>query len=384
MNRDSCVANRLHVAIICGAGIVSGKEIMALELGRGLRDAGYEVSFITSGWGSSEFVRRSEAMECATYRLWLGFISATLRFDAVRMTLDQLLHWPALVWRYRQLLRTVEPIKIVHTNWQHAFLLWPFLQPDRDIFWLHEVIPNKSQYRRLFRSLIKRLGCIVAVSRAAAGSIINLGIPAERVRVIYNGIGDARNGSLPKNAEAVPIIGIVGQIGPWKGHEDLLNAFQEILSANPSVHLHIFGNGSVDYVAFLQQRCSELGLSDNVVWRGFVESRAEIYNEIDILAVPSQSEDPLPTSAIEAAFFGIPVIASRRGGLPEIVDHGITGLIFEPGDTAGLAANVNSLLTDASLRYRMAQEARARAKTLFSRDRFVQDFIDLLKQPLAS
>jgi glycosyltransferase involved in cell wall biosynthesis len=373
-----------RIGIVCGAGIVSGKEIMALELGHGLCEAGYEVSFVTSRWGSSDFVRRTEAMGCATHRLWLGFVSATLRFDSIWMTLDQLVHWPALAWRYRQFLRTVSPVPIIHTNWQHALLLWPFLRSDRDIFWLHEVIPNKFQYRHLFRKLIGRIGCVVAVSQAAAASVINLGIPRDRVRVIYNGIADPSNGLSQKNTDGVPTIGIVGQIGPWKGHEDLLKAFREVVAENPGVQLHIFGKGSFDYESFLRRRCAEFGLNENVVWRDFVESRSEIYNGLTILVVPSRSEDPLPTSAIEAAFFEIPVIATRRGGLPEIVDDGITGLIFESGNTAELAADINLLLADAYRASVMAQKARARAIALFSGDRFVREFTDLLKQSILS
>jgi glycosyltransferase involved in cell wall biosynthesis len=375
---------KTRIGMVCAAGIVSGKEIMALELANGLREAGYEVSFVTSRWGSSDFVRRTEGMGCATYRLWLGFISATLGFDSIWMTLDQLLHWPSLLWRYRAFLRKVKPVKIIHTNWQHALLLWPFLQPGRDIFWLHEVIPNKSQYRRLFRKLIGRIGCIVAVSRAAAQSIINLGIPPEKVRVVYNGIADPSSGSARKPRGVDQIIAIVGQIGLWKGHEDLLKAFRGIVAENPAVQLHVFGKGSFDYESFLRQRSAELGLSDNVVWRGFVDNRSEIYSAISILIVPSRSEDPLPTSAIEASFFGIPVIASRRGGLPEIVEDGVTGFIYEPDDTAALTGHIKSLLADASRSDTMAAEGRDRAITLFSRDRFVRDFEELLKEPLLS
>jgi len=368
----------LKVAIVCGAGIVSGKEVMALELGQGLREAGIEIHFVTSRWGSGEFGRRTEAAGFPTYRLWLGFISATLRLDCIWMTLDQLWHWPALFIRYRQFLKKVSPTKVVHTNSHHALLLWPLLRPQRDIFWLHEVIPKKPQYRRLFQRMGARVGCFVTVSNAVAKSLVAIGVAENKIHIIYNGITDPAHGDT-RGCDNSQTVGIVGQIGRWKGHEDLLEAFQIILTGDSNVELHIFGNGSPDYEALLRRRISELGLGRNVIWQGFIRDPSKIYSDLTVLVVPSRSEDALPTTAIEAAFFRIPVIASRHGGLPEIIEDGVTGYLFEAGDVAGLAKHAITLLQDAGLRSKIGQNARKRAMSLFSRERFVRGFIDLLK-----
>src|SRR5882724_7565996 len=367
----------VKVAIVCGAGIVSGKEVMALELGQGLRESGVEVYFITSRWGSGEFGRRTEAAGFPTYRLWLGFISATLRLDCIWMTLDQLWHWPALFIGYRRFLKKVSPAKVVHTNWHHVLLLWSLLRPQRDIFWLHEVIPKKPQYRGLFQRMGARVGCFVTVSNASGKSLVDLGVAESKIHVIYNGITDPAHGDT-RGRDNSQTVGIVGQIGRWKGHEDLLEAFQIILSGHSNAELHIFGNGSPDYEAFLRRRISELGAGRNVFWQGFIRDRSKIYPCLTLLVVPSRSEDALPTTAIEAAFFRVPVIASRRGGLPEIVEDGVTGYLFEPGDVARLAKHTMTLLQDAGLRSEIGQNARKRAMSLFSRERFVRDFIDLL------
>jgi glycosyltransferase involved in cell wall biosynthesis len=351
---------------------------MALELGEGLREADCQVHFITSRWGSGEFGRRTETAKFPTYRLWLGFISATLRLDCIWMTLDQLWHWPSLLIGYHRFLRNVKPAKVIHTNWHHVLLMWPLLRPERDIFWLHEVIPNKPQYRRLFGRLAKRLSHFVAVSNAAARSLTNIGVPAPKTCVIHNGI-PAPSGEEQKQPNSAPAIGIVGQVGAWKGHEDLLEAFSTVLKSYPAAQLHIFGNGSSEYETFLRRRAAELRVEQNVIWRGFVEDRSIIYGALTLLVVPSRSEDPLPTTAIEAAFFGIPVIASRRGGLPEIVEDQVTGYLFEASDMAALAKLISRLLGDAPLRDAMGKNARERAASLFSRERFVRDFIDLLE-----
>jgi glycosyltransferase involved in cell wall biosynthesis len=82
--------------------------------------------------------------------------------------------------------------------------------------------------------------------------------------------------------------------------------------------------------------------------------------------------------AIEAAFFGLPVIASRSGGLLEIVQHSVTGFLVEPGHPAELAASLDELLGDAEMRRRMGAAAAQHARTYFSQERFVAEFLRLM------
>ena len=369
----------LKVAIVCGAGIVSGKEIMALELAKGLRDKGCEVEIITSCWGNGDFRRRLEDENFPAHVMRLGFISATLNFECMRMTAHQMLFWPKLLMDYYHFLKTVRPGKVVHTNWHHLILLCPFLRPGRDIYWSHEITPTKPQYRCLFLALANRVGCFVAVSRAAAQSLLRLGVPKDKVVVIYNGIDDPApvDAAMPDNA--VLIIAIVGQIGAWKGHEDLLMAFRDVLKTHPTTQLHIFGRQGSKYETFLRKRANELEIEQKVVWRGFVEDISQIYRDPSVVSVPTKYVEPFGLTAIEAAFFRVPVVASRKGGLPEIIADDETGLLFESGDIGQLAQHLTRLLADPELRNKMGRKARERAMSLFSRDRFIGDFFRLLE-----
>ena len=369
----------MKVAIVSGAGIVSGKEVMVLELAEGLRDAGIEVHLITSRWGSGEFAKRDQAADLYLHRLWLGFISATLSVDSLRMNLDQLWHWPSLLLNYRRFLKDVAPTNVVHTNWHHALLLWPFLDAKRDIYWLHETVPDKPHYGRLFRRLSHRVRCFVAVSEAVARSLSKLGVPESEIRVIHNGISDPAGNLSAETSHSVPRIGIVGQVGSWKGHEDLLAAFQVVLTQFPA-ELHIFGKGSNDYEELLRNRATALEVDGSVVWHGFVKNSAEIYSEMDILVAPSRFEEPFGLTAVEAAFFGVPVVASRRGGLTEVVKDNMTGLLFEAGNVSELADRLLTLLKDPDLQSRIGQNARVRARNYFNRDRFVRDFCTLFRK----
>ncbi|MEY2480209.1 MAG: hypothetical protein QOI04_1136 [Verrucomicrobiota bacterium] len=367
-----------RVAIVCGAGIVSGKEVMALELGEGLRDRGLHVEFVASSWGTGEFAHRLRQTGFAVHMMRLGFISATLTLSAIRMTLHQLLYFPGLLLQYISFLRSWRPSRVIHTNWHHTLLLLPLLSRRRDIYWVHEIVPNNLQVRMAFRAVSKRVGCFIAVSQATAAGLRQIGVPDRKIRVIHNGIKDPAEGEglVPKLSASR--VGIVGQVGPWKGHEDLLNAFAIVVEAHPAAELHIFGAGSSEYESHLRERAAELGVDSRIAWHGFVSDRADIFRRIDVCVVPSRTNDPLPTSAIEASLFCLPVIASRGGGLPEIIEDGATGFLFEGGDFKQLARHILTIFNDSRLAEKLGRKARSDALTKFSRDRFIDEFSSLI------
>jgi len=369
------------IGIVCGAGIISGKEIMALELGEGMKTKGYAVDFVTSSWGSADFRKRLRGLGVAPYVVRVGYISATLTLDCLRMTAHQALHWPGLLYGYRRFLRRVVPVKVIHTNWHHLLLLWPFLKPERDLFWLHELVPNKPQYRRVFGALARHLQCFVPVSHAAARSLAAIGIAPNKIRVIYNGLKDPVPGGGRRTVTPHRLrIGIIGQVGSWKGHEDLLEAFALVVRSHPAAELHVFGRGSDDYERRLKHRADSLGVGGRITWHGFVSDRATIFQSIEICSVPSRCEESFGLVAAEAGFFGLPVVASRRGGLPEIVEDGVTGFLVEAGQPAELAARIQMLFDDGPLRQVMGEEARARVTARFCRERLVDDFTHLLEE----
>ena len=124
-------------------------------------------------------------------------------------------------------------------------------------------------------------------------------------------------------------MGIVGQIGAWKGHEDLIDALGLLQRDGIRPSLFIFGSGAPEYVAALEESAVELGVQQQIEWCGYVADKSQIFGAIDVCVVPSRFEEPLATSAIEAGGYGCPVICSSSGGLPEIVKHGETGFVVE-------------------------------------------------------
>jgi glycosyltransferase involved in cell wall biosynthesis len=295
------------------------------------------------------------------------------------MTLDQLRFWPALAYRYTRLINATAPQAVIHTNWHHALLLLPFLKPHRDIFWAHECFPNTSRYSHVLRAIAKKVGRVVCVSHAVARTITALGVPESHVVVVHNGLPPLDPISAPGGQPALRA-GIVGQIAPRKGHDDLIDALALLCRDGAHATLRIFGAGDPEYVASLKRKVSKLQLDDKVQWCGFVRSQVEIYTSLDICVVPTRIEEPFATSALEAGGFGRPVICSIRGGLSEIVEHGVTGFAVE-GQRPDLLANaIKSFAHDPLLIKTMGEAARNRIQTEFSLERFIAQFTHVIEE----
>jgi len=352
---------------------------MAFELGQGLARNGENVSFITSFWNNGDFSNRLKVAGLPSQVLHLGFISATLTAECLRMTGEQIWHLPGLLWRYASVLRRLNPRRVIHTNWHHVLLLLPFLRPDRDLYWLHEFVPDLPQYRRLFGLFARRLNCFVCVSQAVAGSLRQLGIDEAKIRVIHNGITGAVSTNPTRRPATAFRIGIVGQVGAWKGHEDLLDAFAVVHQKHGSCELHVFGKGDAAYRGELERKSVRLGVANWVKWHEFVRDRWDIYSNLDLCVVPSRSQEPLGLSAIEAGFSGLPVIATRRGGLPEVVEHETNGLLVEAERPVELADAMCRLINDPQLRQYLASNARRCATERFGPERFLEAFLAVLE-----
>lgn len=366
-------------AIVCGAGYVSGKEIMALQLAKGLVARGLDVNFVISSWNDCDFSARLREAGIPFCKLPIGFIAASLSWRYLRMTLEQAWRIPGLLLGYSRFLAACRPDRVVHTNWHHLLLLLPFLRPSRDFLWAHEILPSTPQYRRLFGIFESRVAGFICVSQAVARSLLAIGVAPKRVHVVKNGIADPLGSRAPAKSErrdspAALRVGIVGQVGEWKGHDDLIDAISILNRKGIPLRLEIFGRGDETYVGELTNRVRANGLSDVVRWRGFVADRSEIYNDLDVCVVPSRFEEPFGLTALEPAFFSVPVIATRRGGLPEIVLDQKTGVLVEARSPDQIAAALQRLREDGDFRLSLGRSARELAEREFGEARFLDEF----------
>jgi len=170
--------------------------------------------------------------------------------------------------------------------------------------------------------------------------------------------------------EEAPIVGVTSQLDERKGHSVLLEAMVRMREARP--HLVLVGRG--DFELALRRRAASLGLADRVHFLGFSRDVPQLLRGFDVFVLPSLSEG-FPNTLVEAMATGLPCIASELACIPEIIEHGRSGLLVKPGDPAALAEALDGLLARPSLRRSLGRAARQQVLDEFdlagSADRFI-------------
>jgi glycosyltransferase involved in cell wall biosynthesis len=211
------------------------------------------------------------------------------------------------------------------------------------------------------------------LARAACGEI------ETRSSVIYNGVVA---GSAPPSPLAFdpPVIACIARLVPKKGVDILLRAMPVIRKRIPNARLLIAGDGPCR--ADLERLAESLGLTPRVEFRGWIapERVPDFLNEAAIVVVPSRTVEPFGIVAIEAMHMARPVVASRQGGLAEVVVDGETGFLVDSPDPAQFAERILALADDFKLASQMGVAGRARAENDFSLNRCVDNYVRLYRK----
>jgi sugar transferase (PEP-CTERM/EpsH1 system associated) len=204
--------------------------------------------------------------------------------------------------------------------------------------------------------------------------------PARKIRVIFNGI-DTRQFMEPCDTAAarrvvgipenVPVIGTVARLTEIKRQDVLIRAFAKVHARFPDAHLLLVGDGPLREE--LEKLAVSCGVKEQVHFAGYQSPTTPFVQLLTIFALPSRSEG-MPQSAIEASVTGLAVVASRVGGLPELIDDGRTGLLVPVGDEGALAEALCGLLANPERARRMGQAARERAIARFDIARMADDY----------
>jgi glycosyltransferase involved in cell wall biosynthesis len=219
--------------------------------------------------------------------------------------------------------------------------------------------------RPAFRFALRGVDRILAPSDFMARTIAT-DLPAGRIHRLPNGI--ALPSAQPATSE--PRVLYVGRLESVKGVDVLLRAFATVSRAIPGARLEIVGDGSGrDRFVGLAEA---LGIAGTTHFAGWLSGEAllEAYGRAAVVAVPSVWPENFPTVALEALGVGRPLVGSAIGGLPELIEDGVNGLIVPAGDDSALAAALRVVLGDPSLAAAMGEAARRRAAD-FDRTRFV-------------
>jgi glycosyltransferase involved in cell wall biosynthesis len=206
--------------------------------------------------------------------------------------------------------------------------------------------------RQTLRQLTPLMDRLIVVSRAIQQKVSDEGRLDVPVTLIYNGVDLQRyNHQQPCCTlhddygipEESPIVGVVARLEAEKGHRTLIDAWPEVLAAVPNAWLLVVGEGSER--DSLEAEAASLGVSDRVVFTGRREDVPAVTAALDVAVLPSYREAQ-GLSVLEAMALSRPVVASNVGGIPEMIEDGVTGLLVSPNDCDALAAAIIKLLTD--------------------------------------
>jgi glycosyltransferase involved in cell wall biosynthesis len=231
---------------------------------------------------------------------------------------------------------------------------------------------------------------VIAISIGIGDVLLAEGLPADKLRIVRSAV-DFERFDRPCNRASICIrlgvpanarlIGVVAQLIPRKGHRFLIEALPALLVKNPRLLVLIFGKGPGENE--IAQRVRDLGLRDSVRLCGFRDDLPEILPCLDLLVHPATMEG-LGVSLLQAASAGVPIVASRVGGIPEAVNDGVNGLLVPPGDTAALATAIDRLLGDKRLAREMGAKGRELMRAEFSIDAMVEGNLAVYRALLGS
>ena len=386
--------DRVKVLRVIARLNMGGPALHVAYLTAGLRDRGYDTTLVAGtlarGEDSMGFVADELGIDVVHIEELGREISpfrdllATVRLAwVIRRERPQILHTHTAkaggVGRLAALLAgPARPPVIVHTF--HGHVLRGYFGPVRTRFFLG-----------LERWLAAHTTALIAVGPQVRDDLVALGVaPPERFAVVRLGIeleervrpqDDGR--AETRRYLGVPadrfVVGWVGRMTAVKRTDDVLEAFRLLREGGVGACLCLVGDGPDR--GRLEQRASELGVIRDTLFLGYQEDVAPYYAAFDALVLPSANEGT-PVSVIEALAAETPVVATRVGGVPDVVREGQEGFLVDAGDTEALAERLARLAHDATLRRRLGKSGRDRVLKRYAVERLLDDIDRLYRELL--
>lgn len=256
-------------------------------------------------------------------------------------------------------------VTTVHSDYRLDYLGRPF---------------SRLTYGTINTISLRRLDYRIGVSDAMTNLLISRGFDPDKLFTIYNGIDfTPRTPALDREAywksvglkadQDSVVVGIAARLNPVKDIATLIRGFALAHKECPYLRLLIAGDG--EQMELLKGLARELGVEDQVCFAGWITDTDSFYNALDINTLTSLSET-FPYSLTEGARAGLPTVASRVGGVPYLIEHGIHGFLFEAGDAETLSRHLVTLAKDPDLRRHMGQRLYQRAKEDYSLESTLQ------------
>ena len=295
----------------------------------------------------------------------------------------------AAAWRLSRVIKQLRP-DIIHAHDPHgvamaAIALSMSTQPKRAPLVAARRVDFGLKGNALSRWKYDQVDCFICSSEAIRKILIAGGVPAARAVTVHEGIDLAHVAAAPPAdlhqelwlPHGAPIVGNVAALVPHKGQRHLIDAAALVVREVPDARFVIAGEG--DLRASLEQQIKHLGLEKHVLLAGFRPDILSLHKAFDIFVMSSVTEG-LGTSLLDAMACGRPIVATSAGGIPEVVDDGITGILVAPRDHAAMAAALVRLLKDDGLRARMGAAGLSAAHARFSAERMVTETLSVYER----
>ena len=338
-----------------------GAEIMCENLTYALKNAGQDVFVVSLYNERTPIARRMEEAGIRIVyldkKLGLDLSMVPKLVRVMRQERPDVVHTHLDVIKYAVLAAKLAGVKkCVHTVHSLA---------DREAEGRIQIIINGTYFRKAW-------SVPVALTPEVQASVSDFyGLPPERIPVIYNGIDLSR--CIPKTTyetgETVTILH-VGRFDVPKNHAGLLEAFRLLRETHPECHLRLVGDG--DLRLRMEALAKEKGISDAVEFCGMQSNVYPYLHDADIFTLPSIYEGN-PMTIIEAMGTGLPIVASRVGGIPDMIHDGESGILVEPEPRAVCDA-LARMVEDGALRRRLGENAKAQSRQ-FSAEHMAEDYL---------
>ncbi len=281
------------------------------------------------------------------------------------------------LWSLRQFLRR-NKVDVVHTYDLYSNLVgipaaWLAQVPtiissrrELGVWWWYT-----PRNRKILRAVQSLSTWVVANSNAVRDCLIEDGYARDRIRVIYNGIDtdrfrrtEGRNELLPEVPQECKLAVLVANMHVrTKGHEVLIDAARSVCERAPNLRFLLVGDGELR--SEFEARVRESGLAKYFLFCGLRDDVPKLLPICDFGILASSAEG-MPNAVLEYMSAGLAVVATRVGGAPELIEHGVTGLLVPPNDAPAMAAALLTLINDESLVKSLGQAALQRAQNCFS------------------
>lgn len=248
----------------------------------------------------------------------------------------------------------------------------------------------EPRFARFKNFLVRRFADrIVLVADYLRHDFVNVArFPTRRLSIIYNGIPirsmPTEAQRLAKRAELglgphAPVVGVVANIRRPKGYQYWIEAAAIISREIPESRFVVVGQGSGPLLDEFQQQVKQYHMERQLLHLGFRSDTADLLGTFDLFMLSSISEG-LPLAVVEAMAAGLPVVATRVGGLAELVEDGVSGYLVPPANSRALAERSLEILRDPARRARMAESGRGIVKQMFSLEHMVRQYQDLYEK----